>query len=134
LSDKRARRIAARIAHDNMLSFAECAERYVDAQAPRWSNPKHIEQWRSTLENLAGPIIGHLPVDQIDRALVMRCLEPIWTTKTETASRLRGRMEAVLDSAAVRGFRNGDSSRLTGSFQVRIEVCCWPKAHIEFRV
>jgi len=109
LSDKRARRIAARVANDNMLSFAECAELYVESQAPGWSNPKHIEQWRNTLKNLAGPVIGHLAVDQIDTALVMRCLEPIWTTKTETASRLRGRIEAVLDWAAVRGYRKGDN-------------------------
>jgi integrase len=109
LSDKRARKIAARAAHDNMLSFAECAELYVESQAPGWSNPKHIEQWRSTLKNLAGPVIGHLAVDQVDTALVMRCLEPIWATKTETASRLRGRIEAVLDWAAVRGYRKGDN-------------------------
>jgi hypothetical protein len=109
LSDKRARRIAARTAHDNMLSFTECAELYVESQAPGWSNPKHIEQWRNTLKNLAGPIVGNLSVDQIDTALVMRCIEPIWTTKTETASRLRGRIEAVLDWAAVRGYRKGDN-------------------------
>ena len=109
LSDKRARRIAARAAHDNMLSFAECAELYVESQAPGWSNPKHIEQWRNTLKNLAGPVMGHLPVDQIDTALVMRCIEPIWASKTETASRLRGRIEAVLDWAAVRGYRKGDN-------------------------
>jgi len=109
LTDKRARRIAARAAHDNMLSFAECAELYVESQAPGWSNPKHIEQWRNTLKNLAGPVIGHLSVDQIDTALVMRCIEPIWATKTETASRLRGRIEAVLDWAAVRGYRKGDN-------------------------
>jgi integrase len=109
LSDKRARRIAARTAHDNMLSFAECAELYVESQAPGWSNPKHIEQWRNTLKNLAGPTIGHLSVDQIDTALVMRCIEPIWTTKTETASRLRGRIESVLDWATVRGYRKGDN-------------------------
>jgi len=109
LTDKRARQIAARTAHENMLSFAECAELYIESQAPGWSNPKHIEQWRSTLKNLAGPIIGHLPVDQIDTALIMRCIEPKWTTKTETASRLRGRIEAVLDWSAVRGYRKGDN-------------------------
>ena len=93
LTDKRARQIAARTAHENMLTFAECAELYIESQAPGWSNPKHIEQWRNTLTNLAGPIIGHLPVDQIDTALIMRCLELIWATKTETACRLRGRIE-----------------------------------------
>jgi integrase len=109
LKDKRARQTAARTAHDNMLSFAECAELYVESQAPGWSNPKHIEQWRSTLKNLAGPVIGLLPVDQIDTALIMRCVEPIWATKTETASRLRGRIESVLDWAAVRGYRQGEN-------------------------
>ncbi len=109
LTDKRARQIAARTAHENMLTFTECAELYIESQAPGWSNPKHIEQWRSTLTNLAGPIIGHLPVDQIDTALIMRCLEPIWATKTETASRLRGRIESVLDWSAVRGYRKGDN-------------------------
>jgi len=109
LTDKRARQRAARAAHDDMLSFAECAELYVESQAPGWSNPKHIEQWRNTLKKLAGPIIGRLSVDEIDTALVMRCIEPIWTTKTETASRLRGRIEAVLDWAAVRGYRKGDN-------------------------
>ncbi len=109
LTDKRARQIAARTAHENMLTFAECAELYIESQAPGWSNPKHIEQWRNTLTNLAGPIIGHLPVDQIDTALIMRCLEPIWATKTETASRLRGRIESVLDWSTVRGYRNGEN-------------------------
>jgi len=109
LTDKRARQIEARTAHENMLSFAECAELYIESQAPGWSNPKHIEQWRSTLKKLAGPIIGHLAVDQIDTALIMRCIEPIWATKTETASRLRGRIEAVLDWSAVRGYRKGDN-------------------------
>ncbi len=109
LTDKRARQIAVRTAHDNMLSFAECAELYVESQAPGWSNPKHVEQWRSTLKNLAGPIIGHLSVDQINTALIMRCIEPIWTTKTETASRLRGRIESVLDWSTVRGYRKGDN-------------------------
>lgn len=109
LTDKRARQIAARTTYENMLTFTECAELYIESQAPGWSNPKHIEQWRSTLNKLAGPIIGHLPVDQIDTALIMRCLEPIWTTKTETASRLRGRIESVLDWSAVRGYRKGDN-------------------------
>lgn len=109
LTDKQARQRAVRIAHDNMITFADCATKYVDAQAPGWSNPKHIAQWRSTLKKIAGPVFGHLPVDQIDTPLVVRCLEPIWTNKTETANRLRGRIEAVLDWATVRGYRKGDN-------------------------
>ena len=109
LTDKHARRRAARTAHENMLTFAECAEKYVDSQAAGWSNPKHVAQWRSTLKKIAGPVIGHLPVDQVDTPLVLRCIEPIWTTKTETANRLRGRIESVLDWSAVRGYRKGEN-------------------------
>lgn len=109
LADKRERQIAARVTSQNMLCFGECAELYVESQAPGWSNPKHVAQWQSTLKNLAGPFIGRLPVDQVDTALILRCLEPIWTSKTETASRLRGRMECVLDWATVRGYRSGDN-------------------------
>ena len=109
LADKRTNQRAGRAEHDDRLTFAECAEQYVESQAPGWSNPKHIDQWRNMLKKLAGPIIGRLPVDQVDAAHVMRCIEPIWTTRTETASRLRGRIEAVLDWATVRGYRNGDN-------------------------
>ena len=109
LTDKQAQQRAVQVAHDNMLTFAECATKYVDSQAAGWSNPKHVAQWRSTLTNIAGPVFGYVPVDQIDTALVLRSLEPIWTTKTETANRLRGRIEAVLDWATVRGYREGDN-------------------------
>jgi len=109
LTDKRARQRESRVARSDMLSFSDCAERYISSQAPGWSNPKHIDQWRNTLKNVAGPVFGHLPVDEIDTALVMRCIEPLWTTKTETASRLRGRIESVLDWATVRGYRGGDN-------------------------
>lgn len=109
LADKRARQVAARENAQNVISFEECAERYIESQRAGWRNPKHAAQWQSTLKNLAGHVVGRLPVDQIDTALVLRCLEPIWTTKTETASRLRGRMECVLDWATVRGYRSGDN-------------------------
>lgn len=109
LTDKQTRRRAMRVAHDNMMTFTECARKYVDSQEAGWSNPKHIAQWRSTLNNIAGPVFGHHAIDQIDTPLVLRCLEPIWTTKTETANRLRGRIEAVLDWATVRGYRKGDN-------------------------
>ena len=109
LTDKRARQRASRSKVENMLTFSECAARYVDAQAPGWSNPKHVAQWRSTLTNIAGPVIGPLPVHEIDTALVLRCLEPIWLEKTETASRVRGRIEAVLAWAAVQGYCKGEN-------------------------
>ena len=74
-----------------------------------WRNPKHIWQWGATLTTYANPIIGDLSLQVIDTALVLKVLEPIWPTKPETASRLRGRIEAVLDWATVRGYRKGDN-------------------------
>ncbi|WP_421021498.1 phage integrase central domain-containing protein, partial [Klebsiella pneumoniae] len=70
-----------------------------------WKNAKHAEQWANTLATYAYPVFESLPVAAINTALVMRVLEPLWTSKTETASRLRGRIESVLDWATVRGYR-----------------------------
>jgi integrase len=91
------------------MTFKQCATAYIDAHRLGWKNEKHAAQWASTLEAYANPIFGDLPVQAIDTGLVMKALEPIWRTKTETASRLRGRIEAVLDWATVREFRRGDN-------------------------
>lgn len=91
------------------ISFAECAEKYVEAHKAGWKNEKHVAQWSSTLENYANPVIGKLPVDQVDMEHVINILEPIWTEKTETATRLRGRLERVLDWARASGFRSGEN-------------------------
>jgi integrase len=74
-----------------------------------WKNPKHAAQWPSTLQTYVYPIFGNLPVQAIDTGLVMKAVEPIWTAKPETASRVRGRIEAVLDWAAARGHRQGEN-------------------------
>lgn len=101
--------------NNGVMTFSECARVYIDAHAAGWSNPKHAEQWRNTLKTYADPIIGKLPVNKIDVSHVMRILDPIWRTKTETASRVRGRIEAILDWAAVRKYRNPDNpARLRG--------------------
>ncbi|HLF12013.1 MAG TPA: integrase arm-type DNA-binding domain-containing protein, partial [Gammaproteobacteria bacterium] len=91
--------------------FDDCASEYIAAHSPGWSNPKHVEQWRNTLKTYASPVIGKLPVDEITSDHVLRILRPIWTAKTETASRVRGRVESVLDWAAspTRRYRNGDN-------------------------
>lgn len=89
------------------LTFEDCAERYVDSNEVGWSNPKHRQQWRNTLATYAYPALGRTPVADIDVEDVLQVIEPIWRTKTETASRVRGRMEAVLGWAIVRGFRKG---------------------------
>lgn len=91
------------------LSFDEAASQYIRAHEPSWGNVKHAGQWRSTIATYASPIIGAVLVADIGTAHVMRVLEPIWTTKTETASRLRGRVEAILDWARVRGYRSGEN-------------------------
>lgn len=91
------------------ITFAQCAEKYIAAHKSGWRNPKHAEQWTNTLQTYAGPVFGTLPVATVDTALVMRVLQPIWTTKTETATRLRGRIENVLAWATVQGYRTGDN-------------------------
>lgn len=91
------------------ISFAEWAEKYVEAHKAGWKNEKHIAQWSSTLENYANTVIGKLPVDQVDMEHIIKILEPIWTEKTETATRLRGRLERVLDWARASGFRSGEN-------------------------
>lgn len=97
------------------VTFQHCAEKYIEAHKASWKNAKHVDQWTNTLTTYAAPIFGALPVGAVDTALVMRVLEPIWMEKPETASRLRGRIESVLDWATVRGYRAGDNpARLRG--------------------
>ena len=91
------------------MTFDACAAAYIDAHKTGWQNAKHRDQWRNTLSSYAGPIFGLLPVQAVDVGLVMKALEPIWKAKPETASRLRGRIEAVLDWATVRGYRKGEN-------------------------
>ncbi|WP_175995170.1 tyrosine-type recombinase/integrase [Burkholderia vietnamiensis] len=88
------------------VTFEEAAKRFIKAKAPEWKNTKHGDQWRNTLAEYAYPKIGALMVRHVARPHIMEVLEPIWTTKTETASRLRGRLEAILDWAKVKGFRD----------------------------
>jgi integrase len=91
------------------MSFSQAAQGYFDQHERKWKNPKHREQWLSTLRTYVDPIIGRLSVADIDTGLVLKCIEPIWHDKTETANRTRGRIEAVLDWATVRGYRQGDN-------------------------
>ena len=91
------------------ITFADAARRYIAAHAAGWKNPKHGAQWTATISTFANPVIGELAVSEIETAHIVSILEPIWTTKSETASRLRGRIESVLDWAKVRGFREGEN-------------------------
>src|SRR5271169_1389910 len=91
------------------LKFKDAATAYMSSHRIAWKNEKHAGQWSATLEKYAYPIIGDLPLQVIDTTLLMRVIEPIWSTKPETASRLRGRIESVLDWATVRGYRRGEN-------------------------
>jgi integrase len=107
---RKARRAAAKLAEASGMTFKACAEQLMNAHEAGWRNAKHRQQWRNTLRGYAYPILGELPVEAIDTALVTQVLEPIWVTKPETAGRLRGRIERVLDWAKARGLRQGENA------------------------
>lgn len=109
LAEKHATLQRARLEAAKTISFAECASAYIEAHRAGWRNEKHAWQWQRTLEMYAYPVFEGLSVAAIDTGLVLQCLEPIWTEKTETATRVRGRIELVLDWAKVRGYRTGEN-------------------------
>ena len=92
-----------------MLTFQKAASQYIAAHEAGWKNEKHRHQWRQTLETFAFPVVGDLPVAAIDTGHILQILEPHWLTQTETTSRLRGRLERILDWARVKGFRKGEN-------------------------
>lgn len=106
---RKAERTAKRAERMNIVTFPFCAEKYIEAHRHGWKNTKHAQQWTNTLTQYAYPVVGEMPIKNVDTALVLRILEPIWTTKTETASRIRSRLENVLDWATTRGYRSGDN-------------------------
>jgi hypothetical protein len=91
------------------LTFEQCAFAYIGVKESEWVNVKHAQQWRNTLSTYAYPLIGKLLVRDVKQSHVMLILEPIWAGKTETAVRLRGRLEKILDWATVRGYRTGEN-------------------------
>ncbi|MEO6152127.1 MAG: integrase arm-type DNA-binding domain-containing protein [Croceibacterium sp.] len=91
------------------ISFRDVAEAYMAAYEGSWRNKKHRQQWRSTLDRYVYPNIGDLSVADVATAQVLQILEPIWKTKPETASRVRGRIETILDAAKARGYREGEN-------------------------
>jgi integrase len=92
-----------------VVTFDECRDAYIASHRAGWRSVKHASQWTGTLETYVTPVFGKLPVQVIDTGLVCKVLEPIWTTKPETATRIRGRIEAILDWAKVREFRRGEN-------------------------
>ncbi len=106
---RKARIAENRLASITAMTFEEAARACIASHSAGWRNVKHGLQVRKTIETYALPVIGKLPVQAVDTALVLKIIEPIWETKTETASRLRGRIEAVLDWAKARGLRAGEN-------------------------
>jgi integrase len=106
---RRAERARQRLDAAKSISFKECAEAYIASHKAGWRNEKHKYQWPATLNSYAYPIIGPLPVQAVDTGLVLKVLEPIWAKKPETASRVRQRIENVLDFSKVRGYREGEN-------------------------
>ena len=106
---RRAERLQRRLDAAKAMTFKECAAMYVASNRAGWRNPKHAAQWEATLATYAEPVMGGLSVQAIDTALVLKVLEPIWTSKPETAGRVRGRISSILDWAKVRGYRTGEN-------------------------
>jgi integrase len=109
LEARKAARLAESLERARAMTFDQCAAAFITAHRSGWRNAKHAAQWESTLKTYAGPIIGRLPVASVDTGLVLKVLMPIWHTKTETATRLRGRIEAILDWATVSKHRTGEN-------------------------
>ncbi|EEA00316.1 integrase [Burkholderia sp. H160] len=91
------------------LTFRDAAEAFIRAQESEWRNRKHVQQWSNTLRTYAYPVIGEVRVRDIDTAMIVRILQPIWTKKAETARRVRGRIKAILDAETVLGHRTGSN-------------------------
>ncbi len=109
LEARNADKAAEQLERAKETTFEECAEAYIKAHRPGWKNEKHAAQWQSSLKTYAYPLIGKLPVQEIDTDKVLSALQPIWTKVTETATRIRSRIELILDWAKVKGLRTGDN-------------------------
>ena len=106
---RRTERARQRLDEAKAITFKQCAENHIASHGAGWRNEKHKYQWQATLNAYAYPVIGALPVQAVDTALVLKVLEPIWAKKPETASRVRQRIENILDFAKARGYRDGEN-------------------------
>ncbi|MEH6490568.1 tyrosine-type recombinase/integrase [Halopseudomonas sp.] len=108
-AEREAKQAAAMIAAAKLITFDQVAADYIAAHRPGWKNAKHAQQWENTLNTYASPFIGKLSPGDITTEHVLQVLQPIWTTKPETASRVRNRIELVLDAAKARRLREGEN-------------------------
>jgi integrase len=109
VAERAAARSALIAARGVETTFDEAARKFIESKSSEWSNPKHAAQWSATLNTYASPVIGSLQVRDVTLGHITKILEPIWATKTETASHVRGRIECVLDWATVHGYRDGEN-------------------------
>jgi len=107
LADKQKLRDAVRVGLAKRVTWDEAVEQFLDGKLKEFRNPKHQAQWRSTLKEYTSPLLGALPIDQIDNGHAVKVLQPIWSTKTVTATRVRQRAGKVIDWATVSGLRSG---------------------------
>lgn len=108
-------KVAGREAAVESKTFAFCAKMYIEAQAPGWKSKKHAKQWSATIASYALPVIGELDVAEIESDHLLKILQPIWSERTETATRLRGRIESILDWAKHKGYRTGENPARWGN-------------------
>lgn len=101
-----------RLCEAKLITFDECAKQYIESHKPSWKNEKHISQWENTIKTYVSPIFGGISIQDVDTALVMKVLTPIWYTKTETADRLRGRIERIMSWATTQEYRVGENPAL----------------------
>jgi integrase len=109
IAARAARRAQEALADAQAVTFKHCADEYLRDNEASWKNEVHRRQWASTLKTYVHPVIGHLAVAGVDTGLVLKILRPIWNAKPETANRVRGRIETILDWAKTHSYRQGDN-------------------------
>jgi len=109
INQRREKRRALKVSRAQDVTFKTCAEKYIAAHTPEWANKRHAGQWTTTLETYAYPVIGDLWVRDVTIAHILQIIQPIWLTKTATASNVRGRIESVLSAAKTLGYRSGEN-------------------------
>ena len=125
IEEAKSARAMLKLAQANAVTFETAATTYVNIHEPSWSNVKHAQQWRNTISTHANPVLGAMLVRDIGLPHVLQVLEPIWRTKTETATRVRSRIESVLNWATTKGYREGlNPSRWKGHL-------CWRRPKID---
>jgi integrase len=112
IEQRKEQRAEAKVEASRAVTFRQYAEQFISGREAGWKNPRHRQAWRNSLRDYAYPAIGQVAIADVDTAAVLQVLRPIWSTKTETASRVRGRIEAILSAAKVEGLRTGDNPAL----------------------